>query len=84
MWAKKLRKLNGPNFTWPIFMFAGVLPETTMAALGKIYVGKPMKIKTRAELIANTKPQYRQYFREDNGDLKQSEMEPQINADRHR
>src|SRR6266550_4330213 len=27
LWAWKLRKLNGPGFTWPMFMFANALPE---------------------------------------------------------
>src|SRR5262245_2312661 len=40
LWAWKLRKLNGPNFTWPLFMFASALPEETMASMGKIYFGK--------------------------------------------
>jgi hypothetical protein len=38
LWAYKLRKLNGPGFTWPLFMFANALPERLMA-LGKIHVG---------------------------------------------
>ena len=69
MWLYKLRKLNGPNFTWPIFMFASALPEKWMEGLGKIYVGKPLRTKTRKELIASVKPHYWQYFRADNGDL---------------
>ncbi len=69
MWLVKLRKTNGPNFTWPIFMFAGALPEKWMERLGKIYIGKPLKTKTRKELIASVKPNYWQYFRADNGDL---------------
>jgi radical SAM superfamily enzyme YgiQ (UPF0313 family) len=69
MWLYKLRRLNGPNFTWPIFMFAGALPEKWMERLGKIYIGKPLKTKTRKELIASVKPHYWQYFRADNGDL---------------
>jgi len=69
MWLYKLRKLNGPNFTWPLLMFSSVLPEKWMARLGKIYIGKPLKTKTRKELIASVKPHYWQYFRPDNGDL---------------
>ena len=77
MWAKKLRKLNGPNFTWPIFMFAGAMPETMMAKLGKIYLGQPIKIKSRSELIAGIKPHYWQFLREDNGDLPPGYRPPQ-------
>jgi len=69
MWAYKLRKLNGPNFAWPLFMFASAIPEKWMERLGKIYIGKPLQTKTRKELIASVKPHYLQYFRADNGDL---------------
>jgi hypothetical protein len=69
MWAYKLRKLNGPNFAWPLFMFASAIPEKWMERLGKIYIGKPLTTKTRKELIASVKPHYLQYFRADNGDL---------------
>lgn len=40
-----------------------------MARMDKIYMGKPIKAKTRKELIASLKPHYLQYLREDNGDL---------------
>ena len=69
MWLYKLRRLNGPNFTWPLWMFSGVVPEKLLAWMGKIYMGKPLKTKTRRELIASVKPHYLQYFRADNGDL---------------
>jgi radical SAM superfamily enzyme YgiQ (UPF0313 family) len=69
MWLYKLRKLNGPNFTWPLLMFASAVPEKWMERLGKIYIGKPLKTKTRRELIASVKPHYWKYFRADNGDL---------------
>jgi radical SAM superfamily enzyme YgiQ (UPF0313 family) len=68
-WLLKLRRTNGPNFTWPLLMFAGALPEKLLGRLGKIYIGKPLKTKTRQELIASAKPHYWQYFRADNGDL---------------
>lgn len=69
LWLYKLRKLNGPGFSWPLLMFSSALPEKLMGRLGKIYVGKPLKTKTRRELIASVKPHYLQYFRADNGDL---------------
>jgi hypothetical protein len=75
-WLLKLRRTNGPNFTWPLFMFAGMLPERWMARLGKLYVGKPLKTKTRKELIASTKPHYWKYFRADNGDLPEGYTPP--------
>ena len=69
MWLYKLRRLNGPNFTWPLWMFSGAVPENILAWMGKIYTGTPLKTKTRKELIASVKPHYWQYFRADNGDL---------------
>jgi hypothetical protein len=69
LWMYKLRKLNGPNFKWPLLMFSSAMPEKLMGRLGKIYIGKPIKVKSRKELIAGLKPHYLQYFRADNGDL---------------
>jgi radical SAM superfamily enzyme YgiQ (UPF0313 family) len=80
LWAQRLRKTNGPNFTWPMFMFASALPERLMAKMGKIYIGKPLKVKTRAELIADCKEHYWQFFREDNGDLPATAARPQAHA----
>lgn len=69
LWAWKLRKTNGPNFTWPLFMFASALPEWLMEKMGKIYVGKPLHVKTRQELLATIKPAQQKFLREDNGEL---------------
>jgi hypothetical protein len=69
LWAWKLRKLNGPNFTWPMAMFAGAMPEKWMAKMGKIYPGAPLKIKTRKELLETIRPEHRQYLRADTGDM---------------
>lgn len=69
MWLYKLRKLNGPNFTYPLLMFSGALSEKRLARMGKIYLGKPMETKNRRELIATLKPKVLQYLRADNGDL---------------
>jgi radical SAM superfamily enzyme YgiQ (UPF0313 family) len=69
LWAWKLRKLNGPGFTWPMFMFANAFPEALMAKMGKIHLGRPLKIKTRKELLATIKPHQHQYLRQDTGDL---------------
>jgi len=41
-----------------------------------IYLGKPLKIKSRKELIAGLKPHYLQYLREDNGDLPEGYASP--------
>jgi radical SAM superfamily enzyme YgiQ (UPF0313 family) len=69
LWAWKLRKLNGPGFKWPMFMFASALPESVMGKLGKIYVGKPLQVKTRKELLRTIKPHQWQYLRPDCGDV---------------
>ncbi len=69
MWLYRLRKLNGPNFTWPLMMFAGVAPEAVLDRAGKIHVGKPLVTKSRRELIATLRPNYLKYLRADNGEL---------------
>jgi len=69
LWAWKLRKINGPSFKWPLFMFASALPERFMAWLGKIHLPAPLKTKSRKELLATIKPHMWRYLREDNGDL---------------
>ena len=76
LWMYKLRKLNGPNFKWPLLMFSSAVSEKMMARMGKIYTGKPLKVKTRKELIAGLKPHYLQYLREDNGDLPEGYVPP--------
>ena len=73
LWLRKLRKLNGPNFTWALLLFAGVMPEWLMAKLGKIYLPEPIPIKSRKELLATIKPQHRRFLRADNGDMPEDE-----------
>jgi hypothetical protein len=69
LWLLRLRRLNGPKFTWPLLMFSGLFSEKRLEQMGKIYGGKPILSKSRRELISSLKPDYRQYFRADNGDL---------------
>ena len=69
MWLYKLRRLNGPHFTWPLWMFSGAISEKNLNRMKKIYVGKPLKTKSRKELIASLRPHDWQFFRADNGDL---------------
>jgi hypothetical protein len=69
LWLWRLRKLNGPHFTWPLLMFSSALPERLMGALGKIHVGTPLVVKTRKELLATVKPHQWRYLRADNGDM---------------
>jgi hypothetical protein len=77
MWLYKLRKLNGPNFTYPLLMFSGALSEKRLEKMGKIYMGKPLETKNRKELIATLSPKARKYLRADNGDLPEEDI-PQI------
>jgi len=69
VWLWKLRKVNGPNFTWPLLLFAGALPEWLMARMGKIYRGRPLAVKSRKELLATVKRQHWKFLRPDSGDL---------------
>ncbi len=76
LWAWKLRKINGPHFTWPLFNFAGALPEPVMQKMGKLYAGKPLKTKSRKELLATIKPGQLRYLRADCGDLPDNFVPP--------
>ena len=69
MWLYKLRKLNGPNFTYPLLMFSGALSEKRLVKMGKIYDPKPLKTLNRAELLATLKPSQWKYLRADCGDM---------------
>jgi hypothetical protein len=69
MWLYKLRKINGPNFTYPLLMFSGAISEKRLEKMGKIYIGKPLKTKTRKELLATLKPKMGKYLRLDTGDM---------------
>jgi Radical SAM superfamily len=72
MWLYRLRKLNGPNFTWPLMMFAGVAPERILQGVGKIHVGKLLLSKSRRELVASLRPNHLKHLRADNGDMPES------------
>jgi len=37
--------------------------------MGKLYIGKPINVKTRKELLQTIKPSMRQYVRRDTGDI---------------
>ena len=76
LWATRLRKTNGPRFTWPMMMFCSALPESMLYATGRLYKGRPIRVKSRAELLASIKPGYWKYLREDAGDLPQAPAPP--------
>ena len=48
-----------------------------MGKMGKIYLGRPIKIKTRKELLATIRPSQRKFLRADTGDLPETEPELQ-------
>ena len=79
LWMMKLRNLNGPNFTAPLLMFASAAPEAMLDKLGKIYVGRPLTIKTRRELLATVRPSQWRYLRRDTGDV--PDLPPEVAAD---
>src|SRR5438128_528161 len=59
----------GPNFTWPLLMFASAFPETLMGRMNKVYLGRPLSIKTRKALLASVRPSQRVFLRADTGDV---------------
>jgi hypothetical protein len=63
-----------------MLMFCNVLPEKLMGRLGRIYVPKPLAIKSRRELLAAIRPQHWRHLRADNGDLPESS--PGLDGDR--
>ena len=65
----KLRRLNGPNCSWAFWMFSDILPEKILGKMGKIYIGKPLKTKSRKELLATIRPSHWRFLRPDNGDM---------------
>jgi hypothetical protein len=50
-------------------MFSGAISEKNLQRMGKIYSGKPLKVKSRKELLASLKPKDWQFLRADNGDM---------------
>lgn len=60
LWATRLRRVNGPNFTWPLVQFSGVVPERWLERAGAIYGGRPLPHVTRDDLLATVRPDWRQ------------------------
>jgi len=63
VWATRLRRVNGPNFTWPLMQFSKTVPESWMHRTGKLYEGQPMPRVTREELLASVRPDWREKMR---------------------
>ena len=68
LWAARLRRTNGPNFTWPMMNFVSALPESWMQTAGKLHRGRPLQVKSRAELLASIRSNFWEYLRQDTGD----------------
>jgi radical SAM superfamily enzyme YgiQ (UPF0313 family) len=60
LWAARLRRVNGPNFTWPLMQFSGVVPERWLERSGVIYGGQPLPRRTRDDLFAAVRSDWRQ------------------------
>jgi hypothetical protein len=69
LWLWKLRKINGPSFTWPLLHFSSALSEKLMIGMAKIYPGRPIRIKGRRQLLASINLQFWKHLRLDTGDL---------------
>ena len=69
LWALRLRRTNGPQFTWPLLMFTSALPERAIVQLGKLHPGQVVRSKSRKELLASVRRNYWRHFRADCGDL---------------
>lgn len=63
-WALRGRRVNGPNFTWPMMHFSRVLPDALTYRLGGLYPGKPLKILSHAELLDTVASKWKPYFTE--------------------
>jgi len=64
LWAARLRRVNGPNFTWPLFQFSGLIPDSVLARVGKVYPGRPMPRVSRDDLMATVRPDWREKIAE--------------------
>jgi hypothetical protein len=51
-----------------------------MGRMGKIYLGRPLAIKSRRELLETVRPNQRRFLRADTGDLPPIEPESQLAA----
>jgi radical SAM superfamily enzyme YgiQ (UPF0313 family) len=60
VWAARLRRVNGPNFTWPLVQFSGVVPERWLERAGMLYRPRPLPRRTRDDLLATIRPAWRE------------------------
>jgi radical SAM superfamily enzyme YgiQ (UPF0313 family) len=60
LWAARLRRVNGPNFTWPLVQFSGAAPDRWLERTGRIYAGRPLPQVSRDDLLTTVRPDWRQ------------------------
>jgi radical SAM superfamily enzyme YgiQ (UPF0313 family) len=60
LWAGRLRRVNGPHFTWPLVQFSGIVPERWLERAGTIHGGRPLPRRTRDDLMATIRPEWRE------------------------
>src|SRR5258707_8895122 len=60
LWAARLRRVNGPNFTWPLVQFSGAVPDGWLERTGRIYDGRPLPRVTRDDLLATVRPDWQE------------------------
>lgn len=60
LWAMRLRRVNGPNFTWPLVQFSKTVPESWLHRSGKLYEGKPLPRMTRDDLVETVRADWRE------------------------
>jgi len=58
VWAIRLRRVNGPNFTWPLVQFSRAVPDRWLERMNRIYTGRPMPRRTHEELMATVRPDW--------------------------
>jgi hypothetical protein len=60
LWAARLRRVNGPNFTWPLVQFSGAVPDRWLERTGRIYAGRPLSQVSRDDLLTTVRSDWRQ------------------------
>jgi radical SAM superfamily enzyme YgiQ (UPF0313 family) len=63
LWATRLRRLNGPNFTWPLMQFSRAVPEAWLHRWGGLHEGRPLPRVTRDSLMETIRPDWREKIR---------------------
>jgi hypothetical protein len=58
-WAARLRRVNVPNFTWPLVQFSGAVPDQWLERTGRIYQGGPLPEVSRDDLLTTVRPDWR-------------------------